>query len=63
MKISRTKTEYVTNGMDEDKQATISLGVNIKVVYELKYLGSVMDAAGGMGRETNYRVQYRWKKL
>ena len=61
MKISRKKTEYMTTDMNGDQQDTIRLeGVDIKRVYKFKYLGSMMDAAGEMEKETNYRIQCGW---
>ena len=57
LKISREKTEYMTNGLDEDQQATIRLGeTNIKRVHKFKYLGSTMNMEGEMDSEMKHRV-------
>ena len=61
LKISREKTEYMTNGIDDDLQATIRLGeTNIKRVQKFKYLGSTLDSEGEMDKETKHRVQSGW---
>ena len=67
LRISRKKTEYMSTEMDGDHQATIKLGgENIKRVKEFKYLGSMIDAAGDMGKEVNNRIQcgwYNWRRV
>ena len=61
LRINRKKTEYMTTELDGDQQTTIKLGGgNIKRVYKFKYLGSVMDNAGDMGKEINNRIQCGW---
>ena len=61
LRVSREKTVYMTNGLDEDQQATIQLGnVNIRRVNEFRYLGSTLDSAGEMDKEIKHRVQAGW---
>ena len=61
LKISSTKTEYMTTDLNGDQRATIELGGRkLKRVKHFKYLGSMVDEAGGMVKEVNYRVQCGW---
>ena len=61
MRISREKTEYLTNEMGGDQQVTIRLdGINIKRVQQFKYLGSTIDASGNMKEEIKHRIQCGW---
>ena len=61
LRISRKKTEFMTTELDGDQQATIKMGgANIKRVHKFKYLGSVIDKAGGMEKEISSRIQGGW---
>ena len=61
LKISREKTVYMTNGIDE-QQGTIQLqNVNLQRVNEFRYLGSTLDSAGEMDKEIKHRVQAGWR--
>ncbi|XP_037781063.1 uncharacterized protein LOC119577547 [Penaeus monodon] len=58
MRISRSKTEYLTTDIDGDQLATLKLvGENLKRVRTFKYLGSVVDE---MDKEVHFRIQSGW---
>ena len=61
MKISRSKTEYLTADMEGDQEETIQLyGSDLKRVTSFKYLGSVTQSSGDLEKEVAHRVQSGW---
>ena len=62
MKMSSSKTEYFTTDTSGDhQQATIRLnGEMLKRVKSFKYLGSMVEETGEMGKEVNFRIQCGW---
>ena len=55
MKISRSKTEHFTTDTNGDQQATIRLnGEMLKRVKSFKYLGSMVEETGEMGKEVKW---------
>ncbi|XP_066958120.1 uncharacterized protein [Macrobrachium rosenbergii] len=60
LRISRAKTEYMWMGVEE-KQGAVKLGLDdIKRVTTFKYFGSCVMDDGGLGSETNHRIQCAW---
>ena len=61
MRISRSKTEYMCATVEEDGRESIRLdGEEVKRVSKFKYLGSVVEAGGGMEEEVKHRIQSGW---
>ena len=61
MRISRSKTEYMTTDLGGNQEETIQLeGSNLKRVTNFKYLGSVTQSSGDLDREIAHRVQSGW---
>ena len=61
MKISRSKTEYMSTDLDEDQELTIQLdGSSLKRVTNFKYLGSITQSSGDLDREIGHRIQSGW---
>ena len=57
LKISRSKTEYMTTDLEGDQEETIQLdGRNLKRVTSFKYLGSVTQSSGDLEREVTHRI-------
>ena len=60
LKISRSKTEYMTD-LDGEQDATKQIGGrDLKRVIRFKYLGSVTQASGKVEKEINHRIQSGW---
>ena len=61
MKISRSKTEYMTTDMVGDQDETIQLdGTDLKRVRSFKYLGSMMQSSCDLDSEISHRIQSGW---
>ena len=61
MKISRSKTEYMSTDLDEDQELTIQLdGSSLNRVTNFKYLGSITQSSGDLDREIGHRIQSGW---
>ena len=61
MKISRSKTEYMcASSVEEDGNSIILDGEEIKRVQKFKYLGSIVEASGGIDQEVRHRIQAGW---
>ena len=57
LKISRSKTEYMTTDLDGDQDAMIQIGGrDLKRVTSFKYLGSVAQASSELDKEINLRI-------
>lgn len=57
LKISRSKTEYMTTDLDGDQDAMIQIGGrDLKRVTSFKYLGSVAQASSELEKEINLRI-------
>ena len=64
LKISRQKTQYMKckNSDIEDEVGQLRLGPEVlEQVTEFKYLGSVVQADGGMKNEISNRIQSGWR--
>lgn len=61
LKISRSKTEYMTTDGEGDQEETIQLnGTDLRRVKSFKYLGAMTEASGGLDKEINHRIQSGW---
>ncbi|KAK3521199.1 hypothetical protein QTP70_000483 [Hemibagrus guttatus] len=61
MKVSRSKTEYMSVNEREGSGTTVRLqGEEVKKVQEFKYLGSTVQSNGECGKEVKKRVQAGW---
>ena len=61
LRISRSKTEYMTTDLEGDQEETIQLeGSNLKRVTSFKYLGSMTQSSGDLDKEIAHRVQSGW---
>ena len=60
MKISRSKTEYLSINGRNDKETVKMEDAKVPRVKEFKYLGSTVQESGGCGREVKKRVQAGW---
>ena len=59
LKISRSKTEYMTMDLDGDKDATIQIHTtDLKRLTSFKYLGLVTQASSELEKEINLRIQH-----
>ena len=62
MKVNRKKTEYMRCDGQPDLGEELKMnGDQIKRVECFKYLGSTIEAEGGVEREVNNRIQSGWK--
>jgi hypothetical protein len=59
MRVSRTKTEYLSNSTDNGAKIVLQ-GEEIPKVEEFKYLGSTVQSNGECTREIKRRVQAGW---
>ena len=58
LKISRSKTEYMTTDLEGDQNVTLQLdGRNFKRVTNFKYLGSVTQSTDEVDMEVTHRIQ------
>ena len=61
LKISRSKTEYMTTDLDRDQEEKIQLdGKNLKKATSFKYLGLVTQCTGNLEKEITNRIQSGW---
>ncbi|KAK3570507.1 hypothetical protein QTP86_020082 [Hemibagrus guttatus] len=60
MKVSRSKTEYMSVNEREGSGTVRLQGEEVKKVQEFKYLGSTVQSNGECGKEVKKRVQAGW---
>ncbi|KAK3513060.1 hypothetical protein QTP70_000945 [Hemibagrus guttatus] len=60
MKVSHSKTEYMSVNEREGSGTVRLQGEEVKKVQEFKYLGSTVQSNGECGKEVNKRVQAGW---
>ena len=61
LKISRSKTEYMTTNLEGDQDVTMQIsGRDLKRATSFKYLGSVTQSSSEMEKEINHRIQSGW---
>ena len=61
LRISRSKTEYMCNTIEEDRRESIRLdGEEITRVKKFKYLGAIIDEEGESEKDVKHRIQAGW---